>query len=237
MNPKNRIPMALPSKFIPGEEIGAISHWKFSDVEAAAILLEEQEREREVNDRVEQARQQAHTAGYSDGYQQGRAQTLLEAQKQIAEFIANQGHQTGEQFAALLASAGAQLEQAEQMAAQGVLELACELARQVLRHEIASNPNVLLPVIREALGQLFGDARAVHVRLHPLDLDVLQDVLQQEYPNMPLKLQPDPSIARGGCVVESAGTVVDGRIQTRGARTIARLGQGGAWDEVNHEPD
>jgi flagellar assembly protein FliH len=228
--------MAQPPKFIPGEEIGAISRWKFSDVEAAALLLEEQERERELNERIEQARQQAHTAGYSDGYQQGRAQTLLEAQKQIAEFIENQGRQSGEQFGALLASTGVQLEQAEQMAAQGVLELACELARQVLRHEIASNPNVLLPVIREALGQLFSDARAVQVRLNPVDLDVLQEVLQQEYPNMPLKLQPDPAITRGGCVVESAGTVVDGRLETRWARAVARLGQSSAWDEVSDEP-
>ena len=228
--------MAQPSKFIPGEEIGAISRWKFSDVEAAAMLLEEQERERELREHVDQARQQAHTAGYSDGYQQGRAQTLLEAQKQIAEFIANQGRQSGEQFAALLASAGAQLEQAEQMAAQGVLELACELARQVLRHEISVNPNVLLPVVREALGQLFSDARAVQVRLNPVDLDVLQDVLHQEHPNLPLKLQPDPAITRGGCIVESAGTVVDGRIETRWTRAVARLGQSGAWDEVSDDP-
>jgi flagellar assembly protein FliH len=34
--------------------------------------------------------------------------------------------------------------------AQGVLELACELARQVLRHELSVNPNVVQPVIREA---------------------------------------------------------------------------------------
>lgn len=227
--------MAQPSKFIPGEEIGAISRWKFSDVEAAAMLLEEQERERELREHVDQARQQAHTAGYSDGYQQGRAQTLLEAQKQIAEFIENQGRQSGEQFAALLSSAGAQLEQAEQLAAQGVLELACELARQVLRHEISTNPNVLLPVIREALGQLFSDARAVQVKLNPVDLDVLQGVLREEHPNLPLKLQPDPAITRGGCVVESAGTVVDGRIETRWARAIARLGQNSAWDEVSDD--
>ena len=40
--------------------------------------------------------------------------------------------------------------------AQGMLELACELARQVLRHELSVNPNALQPVIREALGPAGG---------------------------------------------------------------------------------
>jgi flagellar assembly protein FliH len=217
--------MRSTSRFIPGDEIDAVSRWNFSDVDAAAMLLEQQVRERELHEHMEKARQQAHADGYAQGFEQGRAQTLMGAQKQISDYIAGQGRETAQQFGALVTSARDQLEAAEQLAGQAVLELACEIARQVLRHEIASNPNALLPVIREALGQLFSDSKAVQIRLHPLDLDVLQDILREEYPTLPLSLQPDATLARGGCMVESAGTVIDGRLEKRWARAIGRLGQ------------
>lgn len=227
--------MRTTTRFIPGEEIDAVSRWSFADVDAAAMLLEQQTRERELNEHLESARQQAHADGYAQGFEQGRAQTLMGAQKQISDYIAGQGRETAQQFGALVESARAQLEAAEQMAGQAVLELACELARQVLRHEISSNPNALLPVIREALGQLFSDSKAVQIKLHPLDLDVLQDVLHEEYPNLPLTLQPDPNLTRGGCLVESAGTVIDGRLEKRWARAIGRLGQSLNWEEGSDE--
>jgi flagellar assembly protein FliH len=227
--------MRSTTRFIPGEEIDAVSRWSFADVDAAALLLEQQTRERELSEHLESARQQAHADGYAQGFEQGRAQTLMGAQKQISDYIAGQGRETAQQFGALIESARTQLEAAEQMAGQAVLELACELARQVLRHEIASNPNVLLPVIREALGQLFSDSKAVQIKLHPLDLDVLQGVLNEEYPNLPLTLQPDPSLTRGGCLVESAGTVIDGRLEKRWARAIGRLGQNLNWEEGGDE--
>lgn len=227
--------MRATSRFIPGDEIDAVSRWSFADVDAAAMLLEQQVRERELNEHVESARQQAHAQGYAEGFQQGRAQTLLDAQKQVSDYMAQQGQETAQRFGALVTSAGEQLEAAEQMAGQAVLELACEIARQVLRHEIASNPNTLLPVIREALGQLFADSKAVLIKLHPQDLDVLQDVLHEEYPSLPLTLQPDATLTRGGCLVESAGTVIDGRLEKRWARAIGRLGQNLNWDEGGDE--
>ncbi|MDE2616456.1 MAG: flagellar assembly protein FliH [Burkholderiales bacterium] len=221
------------TRFIPGEDIDAVSRWTFSDVDAAAMLLEQQSREHELNEQIASVRQQFHAEGYADGFKQGRAQTLLEAQKQISDYIAGQGREAAEQFGRLVESVSKQLEAAEQMAGQAVLELACEMARQVLRHEISSNPNVLLPVIREALGLLFTDSKAVQIRLNPLDLDVLQDILSEEYPNLPLTLQPDASITRGGCLVESGGTVIDGRLEKRWARTVGRLGQNLAWEGVS----
>lgn len=219
------------TRLIPGEEIAAVSNWNFGDVDAAAVLLQEQTRARERSEEAEAARQE----GYAEGFVQGRAQALLEAQKQVNDFMNQQGRDTALHMASLVEAAREQFDAAEQLAGQAVLELACEMARQVLRHEIASNPNVLLPVIREALGMLVTDARAVQIRLHPLDLDVLQDALREEFPDLSLTLQPDSSIARGGCLVESGGTVVDGRLEKRWARAIGRLGQNLSWEEVSDD--
>jgi flagellar assembly protein FliH len=215
------------TRFIPGEEIDAVAQWRFGNMDAASLLDQEQSAEGAAQ--AEALRQQ----GFSDGFAQGRAQGLLEANKQISDFTSNQGQHAARLFAAQLESARTQLEAAEQMAAQGVLELACELARQVLRHEISSNPNVLMPVIREALGMLFADSRVVQVKLNPLDLDVQQDILREEFPNANLNLQADPSITKGGCLIECGGTVVDGRLEKRWARAVAQLGQSVAWEVAN----
>jgi flagellar assembly protein FliH len=219
------------TRFIPGEEIDAVAKWRFGGVDAASILLQESGKTKEDADKAEIQRQQ----GYAEGFVQGRAQAMLEAQREINDFTANQGKDAAREFARLLETAQVQLDVAEQATAQGVLELACELARQMLRHEISSNPNALLPVIREALGLLFADSRGVLVKLNPLDLDVLQEVLKEEYPNLHLNLHADASITRGGCLIESGGTIVDGRLERRWARATAQLGQKLSWEVPGDE--
>jgi flagellar assembly protein FliH len=67
------------------------------------------------------------------------------------------------------------------------------------------------------------------VRMNPQDLGVLDDVLRQEFAGLALTLLGDASITRGGCLVESAGTVVDGTLEKRWARAVASLGLESAW--------
>jgi flagellar assembly protein FliH len=103
-----------------------------------------------------------------------------------------------------------------------------------LRQELSVNPNVLQPVVREALGLLVGDSKGSKVRLNPIDLDVLQDTLAAEFATLSLTLLPDPTIERGGCLVEAAGTIVDGTLQKRWTRAVANLGLDLSWDEPRH---
>jgi flagellar assembly protein FliH len=91
------------------------------------------------------------------------------------------------------------------------------------------NPNVLQPVDREALGLLMADSKSALIRLNPLDLDVLADVMRSEFPGMSLTLVADANVARGGCLIESAGAVVDGTLEKRWLRAIANLGLNSPW--------
>lgn len=217
------------NRFIPGEEIGAVSGWDFGAVDQASVRFAAKLRAQELAE--EQARaEKAHQAGYSEGYAHGHAQGALEGQQHLDEYIATQGQEMARHYAQMFEAANAGIEASQQVMAKGVLELACELARQVLRHELSSNPNALQPVIREALAMLVSDSKAAVVRLNPLDLDVLEDVLRQEFSGLSLTLLSDPSVSRGGCLVESAGTVVDGTIEKRWNRAVARLGLESSWE-------
>jgi flagellar assembly protein FliH len=155
----------------------------------------------------------------------------LQAQRQIADFIANQGEEAALNFRRLFSSAQEQQADTEQVIAREVLELACELARQVLRHELSVNPNALQPVIREALGLLVAESKSAVIRLNPLDLEVLEDVVRTEFSSMSLTMLADATIAKGGCLIESAGTVVDGTIEKRWMRAVASLGLSSPWEK------
>lgn len=222
------------SKFIPGEEISTFEQWDFGAVDTASLLLAAQVKAREEasdavkNDAIRQA-------GYAEGFAQGHAQATMEGQRQISEFIATQGREAAQQFAAIFEAVQKQLADSEQVMAQGVLQLACEVARQVLRQELTVNQNVLKPVISEALGVLVADSKAALVRLNPQDLKALQGNLEDDQFNLSLTLRGDESITRGGCLIESAGTVVDGTLEKRWARAIATLGLSSTWEEVGDE--
>lgn len=222
------------SRFIPGEEIGAVEQWDFGAVDTASLLLAAQVAKRE--EATDQAKHEvARQEGYAEGFVQGRAQATLEAQRQIADYMANQAHDAAKNFAAIFESATSQLADVEQVIARGTLELACELARQVLRHELSINPNALQPVIREALGLLVAETKTAVVKLNPLDLEVLEDVLRAEFSSFSSTLLADATITRGGCVVESAGTVIDGTLETRWKRALASLGLSLAWERPEDE--
>lgn len=224
------------ARFIPGEEIEAVEQWNFGAIDTAAQLLAAKAKALESEQDVinlEAARQESHQAGYAAGLIQGRAQAEAGMQKKMADFLANQAQEAAQHFSGLFDTTLAQLAGAQQTMAQGVLELSCELARQVLRQELSVNPKVLLPVIHEALDMLGAEHRSAVVRMHPADLDVLEGLIATQFVGMALTLRADSSLQPGGCVVDSAGMVVDASLQKRWQRAVATLGLESSWEDAS----
>lgn len=239
------------SHFLRGEEVGAAPGWDFGAMDPPSARFAAKLKAQALAEGPKEGdviRQAGFSDGYTQGYAQGHAQATLEGQRQINEYIATQGVQAQHNFDAIFSQAQAQLAELEQVMSKGVLELACELARQVLRHELGTNPNALLPVIKEALGMLSLDSKAAVVRLNPLDADVFrqelapnasQDARQDASPEFSAKsptVVADASLTRGGCLVEAAGTVVDGTVEKRWMRAVATLGLDSAWDTPDAHP-
>ena len=220
------------SSFIPSENIGDASNWKFDPVDQAALRFAAKVKaQAEAEDRARDSA--AHQAGFEEGYAQGHAHATLEGQRLIREYIDTQGQDAAHHMLDLFKSAQEQVQQSQQTMAKGVLELACELARQVLRRELTVNPNALQPVVREALGLLTVDCKMAAVRMHPVDLDVFAEDLEREFPNLQLNLVPDVGVTAGGCLVEAAGTVVDGTVERRWHKAVASLGLESSWEHEN----
>jgi flagellar assembly protein FliH len=224
------------TRFIPGEEIGAVAAWKFGSLGAPEPepLLEmvppEPVPEPEPEPEPEEARlQRAYDAGHAAGYASGHADAARVGHEQLDAYVGGQGRENAAELAAVVQQLQQRLAECEQRQAGQVLELAAELARQVVRRELTTRPDAVLPVVREALALLGADHKVATVRLHPQDLEVVGAVLREEHAALDIRWSPDADIARGGCVVEAAGTVVDGQLPVRWRRALAQLGLDAPW--------
>jgi flagellar assembly protein FliH len=224
------------SRFIPGEEIGDVEQWHFGAVGAPVekkVSKQTVESDELALIATTVVRQEGYSLGYSEGFTQGHAQAVLETQKQISDYIENEGRESAQRFEQLLASVQQQLDASEKVLSHGVLSLACEISRKILRQEISVNADAVLPVISQGLALLMDEGKNAKIRLNPLDLDVLKDRLSAEYSDTSLKLVGDPSVACGGCVIESQDTIVDGTIEKRWSRTLASLGLQSDWKSAD----
>lgn len=227
------------ARFVPREEVSEVSAWDFGSFGAPAALPEppaapEPEAPAEaVAEPVidEAALQSAREEAYHQGFEQGQLAAQDQVRQQMADFMSRQGEVTALRLRTLVDTYEARMAQVEQELAQHVLALSCEIARQVVRQELSTNPNALMPVIREALDMLVHDGQGATVRLNPLDLDVLQASLAQEFESHRLSFIADSSVDAGSCQVELAGMMIDGGLAKRWRRAVAALGQPIAWDE------
>lgn len=209
---------------IPGEQIAGFQRWCFASVNGEPADSADPV---EAIDR--QALDAARQIGFEEGVESGRAQAFAEAARQMDDYVAAQGRAAAERFAALFDAAQARLAEGEQLIARGTLEIACALARRVLRHEIATNPNTLEPVVREALAMLLGDGKSARVRLSQADFDMLDEPLSAEFSSRSVTVFADAAIQPGDCLIESAGAVVDGGVASRWTRAVASLGLSLPW--------
>jgi flagellar assembly protein FliH len=230
----------LYARFIPREEVGDVTQWQFGSMGADSAVEDDAPELPSPADQAEQeARlQAAREEAFAQGQEQGRAEAALQWQQKFDDYLAGQGAAAARQLGALASAFERGLAQSQQMLAQGVLELACDVARQVVRRELHGDPQAVRPVIQEALTSLMADGQPISVRLHPGDEAQLGDALRAQFAATAIQWIADADVAPGGCLVEQAGTVVDGRLEKRWQRAIAPLGIDAPWDsETEHGTD
>jgi flagellar assembly protein FliH len=109
---------------------------------------------------------------------------------------------------------------------KSIVQLACTLAKRIVRRELQHDPEISLEWIREALA-LAGGAAEITLRLHPTDLVTLRSQVEQLAavfsPAAPARLVADESITLGGCRVETQFGSIDQQLETQLARISEEL--------------
>ena len=162
-------------------------------------------------DEVEAIREQSRKEGFDAGYAEGRAAAMAEAQ----------------QLAVTVKKLDAAFEGIEGRVADELLALAVEIGRQVVRGEITARPESLLDVVREALAQLPHQHAAIF--LNPDDASLVRSYIGDQLGHAGHRINEDPQLKRGDCVIESGSSQVDATVATRWRRIIDSLGVDAAW--------
>jgi len=150
---------------------------------------------RDILDRAQHEAAQERSRGYSEGLAQARQEAAIYAVTLRAEAIG------------LRAEAGDRL-----------IRLAVELAQRVVHHELRTSPDAVEGLARAALAQVRWCQR-ITLRLHPDDARSLEAanprLAELLDPSAELRLEVDPTLDRGACLVETEAGDLDASVSVQ----------------------
>ncbi len=158
-------------------------------------------------------------AARAEGYAQGVAAGRVEGEQACSRM-----KQLAESFSSTLDNLDFRL-------ADMVLELALDVARQVVAGELAARPERILDVVNMALKQMAETSREARLLLNPDDAALVRPHLDQVLDKNRLRIVEDVRIVRGGCLIETSQGDLDATLPARWRQVVQVLGSNLNWIE------
>lgn len=158
-------------------------------------------------------------AARAEGYAEGLAAGCVEGEQACGRM-----KQLAESFSSTLDNLDFRL-------ADMVLELALDVARQVVAGELAARPERILDVVNMALKQMAETSREARLLLNPDDAALVRPHLDQVLDKNRLRIVEDVRIVRGGCLIETSQGDLDATLPARWRQVVQVLGSNLNWIE------
>lgn len=207
------------SKIIRSEDLPDCQAWLLPEVKRDGVKRAKPITARQLEDIQNQARQE----GFRQGLQEGRDAGLNELREQV------------QMLEKILGSLDKPFDQLDQSVEQQLAQLAMLVARQLVRRELATDPEQVIAVVREALAALPVAARNVRLVLHPEDVALIRKALSMTEGQQQMQLVEDPVLTRGGCRVLSDTSQIDASVEARLNAVIAHVLGGQRSGDVESE--
>ena len=223
------------------EKLSAYQRWEMNSFETPDLARETQEAAAEASLQVDEQPQislpteeevaaifqRAKEDGYAAGLQEGNAAGYAEG-RQIAEIEVKAEVARVQE---LLSKLDQDLHEMDQRVADSLLELAIALAQKVVAQALKLKPELIIPIVQEAIRNLPNAMQHPRLFLHPEDAKLvlvhLNDQLEQDH----LCIREDEQISRGGCRIEASGSEINGSLEVRWQRVLSTIGQNDGWFE------
>lgn len=162
----------------------------------------------------QQARDEGYQAGYSEGQQRGYAEGMRQAEEATRRLQA---------LSVLLQ------QQVDELVVQEITGLALDVARQVIQQSLRVQPELLLAMVGEAIGNLPVFNQAAHVILNPQDAALVREQMGEQLAHSGWKILEDMRMERGNARLETAHSEIDASLAARWQRVTAAMGQDAPW--------
>ena len=156
---------------------------------------------------IAQSREEGFAAGHAEGFAQGADEV-----SRALGVLTQMSHELAEPLQFL-----------DQEIASMVADLVALVAKNLIRRQLAVEPDEIVGIVQDAVKQLPLSQREIAVHLHPKDLDIIQRVYRDQEQSLPWVLNADPTITQGGCMVETAVSQIDASVESRVAQIVATM--------------
>ena len=161
---------------------------------------------KEFEERFQQEKEDAYHAGFEDGTNEGTKQGLSQSEDEVGRFQTTVDTLT------------AQWKDTLKTYDTAVTDLAIKIAQKIISVEIDQNNDAVLQAVHDCLAYV-EDKTKVTIRVNPDDLEAVRrhrnDWLQSLESIDHLLIESEPSVSRGGCIVETPIGDVDAQIEER----------------------
>jgi flagellar assembly protein FliH len=170
---------------------------------------------------LEQIREDARQDGYEEGHAAGHADAIEAGKLASKEEL--------QHVRALADSFSNALQDADQLIANEVLELALQLAKGMLKNALQVKPELILPIVRDAIEYLPVLQQPALLVLHPDDAATVRAGISEELDKGGWRVVEDANVGRGGCKVDTASNQIDATAAARWQRLSNALGKEADW--------
>lgn len=198
--------VTTPAAGTAPEQLTAWQRWELPSFESTRLG----DLELPTASKLEAIQRQAQEEGFQRGYAEGVQKAAQENQR-LALLIDSLAQQVDEQIA------------------RELLDLSLDVARQMIHQSLKVKPELLLSVVREAIGSLPHFNQAAHVVLHPADAALVRERMGEQLTHSGWKIFEDARIERGGARFDTANSQIDATLETRWKRIVTALGKDNAW--------
>jgi flagellar assembly protein FliH len=164
---------------------------------------------------LEEGRAEGRAAGHAEALEEGRAANAIELEHVRA---------LAKDFSGALAAA-------DQLIATDVLDLALHLARGMLGEALRARPELILPIVNQALAALPALQLPARLALNPADADAVRDSIGYDLTDAGWTIVEDTHVGRGGCRIDTTHNQIDAQAATRWQRLTHGLGKDLDWLE------
>ena len=228
----------IASNFVPKEKLSAYQRWEMDSFETADMPQEALEIDAESGvqpedelqaplpaEEVIAVFQSAKDEGYAAGLQEGHAAGYAEGRKIAeAEVKTEVAH-----IQALLHKLDQDLHDMDQHVTDDLLELALALAKKIVTEALKLQPELIIPIVQEAIRNLPNTVQNPRLFLHPEDAKLVLAHLSGQLEQDHWSIREDEQLSRGGCRIEANGSEVNGSLEVRWQRVLSAIGQQDAW--------
>ena len=165
------------------------------------------------------SQKEGFTRGFEEGHQAGLNTGLGEMQQQLSAFL-----KVSTQF-------NASLQQAEHIVAHEVLDLALDLAKAMLKNALVINPELIIPIVEQAIASLPSVQQPAQIFLNPKDAALVKTQIGAELSKTGWVVVADAHMNPGDCRVETSKNQINANMAARWQHLTEALGRNNTWYE------